>query len=243
MMKKIIPLNNSAYLLYFLCKDSNSKEAILIVPNSAGYFAQSPQTYGNASPRIDKFCIDLSVKFHVFYLILPGQDKENYPEAKYSYTGSISATTEAFQFVTQNHNLIGVIGMCTGAAMAVEVMEKIGLGRLPLVLYNTASSVGWSNPKGHEAFEGKYKKFVNLNHEELLANAPYSLVSIIKEHKGKMLQIASGNSDYLIEKQRKLNDQVPGIKKVEFPTMSDAPIGESNEYQPMLSLILKFFQV
>ncbi len=251
-MKTTIRLNNSSYFLYCQCKDASSKKAILIVPNSAGYFAKSTK-YGEASSRIDKFCDDLSEKFHVYYLILSGQDPSKAsilyflfsgPDRegdKYSYSGSVDAVIEALKAISQKQELVGVIGMCTGGAIATEAMGKTSFNSLPLILYNTAASVGWNDPAIQKIFLRKYRDFVNLDCEELQRNAPASLVSIVKQHKGKMLQIASGNSDYKIERQRELTQAIPGLTKVEFPTMSDAPIGESPEYQPMMELIFKFF--
>lgn len=232
---------------YFFKFSSGQKNlpALLIVPNSAGYFAESPK-YGIAGPRIDKFCTDLSQKFDVYYLVLNGQDKQHQEKyasnAGYTYSTNIEVVYLVIKLLhAQKKNIAGIIGMCTGAAIAIEAMAKSNTDTLlPLVLYNTAARVGWNDPAIQKIFLRKYGKWVNLDCDELQRNAPAELVPIIQKHKGKMLQIISGKSDYKQELQEEIAQKVPEIASKTFLTMSDAPIGESEEYQPMIESIINF---
>ena len=242
--KEQIKLGPSYYFLRFN-SGNGILPALLIVSNSAGYFAQSPK-YGIAGPRVDKFCTDLSQKFDVYYLVLQGQDKKYQDEydndTSYSYSRNVEVVAdEAIRYLKSTTQIVGVIGMCTGAAIAIEAMERTDYGSLPLVMYNTAARVGWSDPAIQKIFLRKYGKWVNLDCEELVKNAPAELVPIIQKHQGKILQIISGKSDYKQELQEEVAQKIPSITSKTFLTMSDAPIGESEEYQPMIKTILDFF--
>jgi len=243
-MKRQIRLGPSYYFLHFN-SGNGILPALLIVSNSAGYFAESPK-YGIAGPRVDKFCTDLSLKFDVYYLVLQGQDKEyqdNYwNDTTYSYSRNIDVVDEAIRYLRSRTKIVGVIGMCTGAAIAIEAMEETGDTQLPMVLYNTAARVGWNDPAIQKIFLRKYGKWVNLDCDELQRNAPAELVPIIQKHQGKMLQIISGKSDYKQELQEEVAQKIPTINSKTFLTMSDAPIGESDEYQLMVQTILDFFK-
>lgn len=248
-MKKIMLHHESSYLLNFGCATGTNR-VILIIPNSAGYFASSPN-YGEAKYRINEFCSHLSASYEIFYLVLPGQDP-TLPD-RYSYTGSIESTIQAIKYLKERYYLIGVIGMCTGGAIASVALKETGFLYLPLILYNTAVKVGWHNPIIQIAFSLKYGRDslkdnkpagpVLLHYDELTQNAPKMLGPIIREHKGKLLQIITGKSDYKIEVQKPLKEEVPNIIEVIIlPTMSDAPISESEEeYGILLHNIVVFF--
>lgn len=235
-MANKIELSENSYFLHFKSEKPNVK-SLLIIPNSAGYFAQSPK-YGKANHRIDKFCNDLAEKYEVYYLVLPGQDREI--SAEYTYSGSIETAVQAMQFLIKTHECVfaGVIGMCTGGAIAVEAMNQVGIDKIPLILYNTAVKVGWNNPAIQQIFLRKYGNVVNLDCEELERNAPAELNPIIEKHKGRILQIVSGNSDYSIDLQYLI--KVPNMITKTFMSMSDAPIGESDEYPVLLRSIFRF---
>lgn len=247
-MKTRIELSNGAYFWHFTGTEVKEK-VILIVPNSAGYYAES-EKYGKAHYRVDRFCLDLSKEYEVYYLVLPGQDPEN--PSKYSYKGSIEAVRESLTFliIEKHYILEGVIGMCTGGAIAAEALYKVHFGTIPLILYNTAESVRWNDPRGQKAFSEKYgrdcieggkpKGPVLLDYEELLKNAPPNLSPFINKHEGRILQIVSGESDYSLKKQKALN--IPNMERETFMSMSDVPIGESVEYPKFLNLILNFFK-
>lgn len=242
-MKKI-SLTNTAYLLYYPCFYMDTANSILIIPNSAGYFAQNPKRWdGIAKEHLNIFCNDLAQRYRVYYLVLPGQDPE--ADSLYSYTGSVAATKEAIQYVSQHRKLKGVIGMCTGGAIAAQALHDLGLNDTHLIIYNTAASVGWHIPKIQDKFDEKYGRKcggpVKLDHSELTRNAPHQLASIIKKHAGRILQLACHKSDYEIENQRKLQKQVPKIFKIEFSGMSDVPNENDASYKSlMLKSIFEF---
>ncbi len=245
-MEKISLLSYSTYFLRCPARNPTDR-SILIVPNSAGYFAESPK-YGKAAGRLVTFFGDLSnLDYNVYYLVLPGQDRKYAPDSKYTYYGSIQAVVNVIQlmptlpvFSFEKDKIIGIIGMCTGSAIAVEAMAEMGLSDLPLVLYNTAPEVGWNNPDGQDAFIKKYSNFVNIDCEELRANAPADLGPIIQKHDGQILQIVCGNSDYSVEMQEKI--KVADVVTKNFTAMSDVPIATSEEYVLMLNGIVSFFQ-
>ena len=246
-MKKRITLTNNSYFLYFASKRANAK-TILIIPNTAGYFAKSIR-YDEAGPRIDKFCEDLSEFYEVYYLVLPGQDPSI--PGKYSYTGSISVVLSAIHSLLREKKctFAGFIGLCTGGVILTEALDQITLNDAPVIIYNTAHKVGWNKVEGQMVFLEKYgaTKYggesgngpVTLDLEELTKNAPRTLTPLIAKHRGRMLQLISGNSDYKIELQNAL--KVPGMESKTFMTMSDAPIAESKEYPQVVDMITKFF--
>ena len=249
-MKKIIPLNNFSSLLYYPCYYVGVQNSILIVPSTAGYYSSNPKS-GNASNHIDAFCTSLSQNlyfgktFSVYYLVLSGQNPDNQDD-KYSYETSVASTKEAIKYIRERRNLAGVIGMCTGGAIAVDsILESTLKSLLPLVLYNTAEWVGWATPSIQEKFKKKYPK-VRLDCDALL-NAPMP-GDIISKYDTEILQILGGNSDYPLigtegrGGQEALRLRNKNIKQVLFETMSDVPIETSPEYQPMIELILNFFR-
>ena len=248
-MKKIV-LSDSFYLLNFE-NSRHANRAVLIIPNSAGYFANS-LNYGYGNSRINEFCSHLSINYEIFYLVLPGQDESL--SGKYSYTGSIEASVQAIEFISGTYYLNGVIGMCTGGAIATVALKESGFGHVPLILYNTAAKVGWDNLRIQNAFSTRYGRDtlkddkpagpVLLDYEELTKNAPPKLGPIISEHKGKILQFVSGKSDYNIELQKSLKEEVPNIREsIILSEMSDVPISESEEeYGMLLNNIFVFLE-
>jgi hypothetical protein len=246
-MKNIIELLNGAFLLHYpIQKYQWNDPAILIVPNTAGYYAINEDKYQQASDHIDIFCSDLSKECHVYYLILPGQHPNR--EELYSWESSLDATTKAISHVALKRSLIGIIGMCTGGAIVAEALISYGISSfrsLPLILYNTSSRVKWNQKEGQEIFHEKYPD-VRLDYEALM-NAPMP-VDIIKKYPGKILQFISGNSDYKVPGQERLKKVIPKIEQVpELTSMSDAPNGSfglptpTPDYLTLLNKTISFF--
>lgn len=235
-------LKNDAYLLSQTCDDPNQKDSLLIVPSSAGYNSQYKSVV--YKDHIDAFCKRLSAKYGIYYLVLPGQDPKA-PLAKYSYEASVSATLDAMKYIVNHGNLVAVIGMCTGGAIASQAMEDFGK-YFPLVLYSSGVWAGWATPSVQKMFEDKYKN-VTLDKEALL-KAP-TPGDVIAKHKGKILQILAGSTiPYPLvgtpdrPGQTEMKEKNPLIKQVLFQTMIEVPLQTSPEYEPMINEIFSFIE-
>lgn len=248
MEKEVIQLDKVT-LLYYPCQKEVEK-TIVITPSSAGYYAQKPDSWGHAKDHIDHFCTRLSEKYHIFYLILPGQDFGK--DDLYSYKSSYDAVAEAIFHIIflkcgdATLNLVGGIGMCTGGAILSDVcMNHLGLQEIPLILYSTAAWVGWSLPKLQDRFTMKYP-LVRLDRNALLS-APQP-GDIIADHKGPLLQLLVGSIDYPLGGkigrggQEELQNFNKNIQTRLFKEMSDVPIEGLEEYELMVQSIEQFFE-
>jgi hypothetical protein len=225
------------YNLLYLPSQQDSKTAILIVPNTEGYYAVS-RRYGEARDHINSFRKDLSKKHHVYYLLLPGQNPQSREKEQYSWENSLSATEAAILFIETQHLLVGVIGMCTGAEIAVEALIGVKRNSLPLVLYNTAPNVRLNTVEKQGEFLRTYAH-MRLNKTALINDSMPG--EIIQKYTGPLLQIISGSSDYSVADQLLIKKKVPSIKQITFLTMSDVPIETSREYGKMIEKISSFF--
>lgn len=246
-MKTIIPLGDSAYLFYYP-SDITAANGILIIPNTAGYYAIH-QKVGllenvSASEHIDAFCACLAKRYHVYYLVLPGQDPET--SGVYSYKQATESALDAFRFTLATRTLAAVIGICTGGTIAARVMVELGITSLPLILYNAAAWVGWATPRIQKKFLEKYPH-VNLDCEELLT-APMP-GDVFAHYPGtKILQVLGGASDYPLNGtdhrggQREMLLANQNIEQILCNTMGDVPISTSSEFGPMIEHILEFVE-
>jgi len=247
-MKNSMISLQSVSLLHYPSR-CNNNQAIIISPSSAGYYAEKKEAWGDAKSHIDFFCDRLAEKYHVFYLILPGQDPMK--QDTYSYDSSVNAITEAmFHIVCLQHKgeclkLKGAMGMCTGGALLADsFMSHVKFSQIPLVLYSSAAWVGWSVPKLQDRFTSKYPH-VRLDRESLLS-APMP-GDVIKNYKGPILQILVSSIDYPLGGRpgRGGQEELQGLNEsmhtVLFKEMSDVPVETSLEYQPMMRTIFEFF--
>lgn len=237
-VKEIINLSNGAKLFLYPATKPNQEGAILITPNSASYYAKSDKYGGKARGHIDNFCIDLSKKHDTYYLVLPGQNPWSRKKERYSWNASTSATGEAINYIMSKKELAGIIGFCTGGAIAAN--ECMNMQEPPkIILYNAAPEVPWNTAEGQKAFSKKYPN-VRLDNENMY-NDPMP-GSIIVNYQGPMLQIITGNSDYSIKRQSKMANIRPDIPCVIFETLSDAPQKELSEYKLFLKAIFLFLE-